>query len=76
LTDLNEYAKKSTTDGDTKIGPPAAFARAGAAIEVWASHWNDDPKPFVWTKTVHDIITEVKRGRAALDRVTESGTHH
>jgi hypothetical protein len=26
---------------------------------VWASHWNDDPKPFVWTKTVDDIITTV-----------------
>ena len=46
------------------------------AIEVWASHWNDDPQPFAWTKTVEDIITKVKRGRAALDRVTESATDH
>lgn len=46
------------------------------AIDVWASHWNDNPKPFVWTKTVDDIITKVKRGRATLDRVTESATHH
>jgi hypothetical protein len=30
----------------------------------------------VWTKTVDDIITKVKRGRAALDRVTESATDH
>jgi transposase len=47
-----------------------------AAIDVWASHWNDDPQPFVWTKTVDDIITKVKRGRATLDRVTESATDH
>lgn len=46
------------------------------AIDVWASHWNDDPQPFVWTNTVDDIITKVKRGRATLDRVTESATHH
>lgn len=45
-------------------------------IDVWASHWNDDPQPFVWTKTVNDIITKVKRGRATLDRVTESATDH
>jgi transposase len=45
-------------------------------IDVWASRWNDDPQPFVWTKTVDDIITKVKRGRATLDRVTESATHH
>jgi hypothetical protein len=43
-----------------------------AAIDVWASHWNDEPQPFVWTKTVDDIITKVKRGRASLDRVTRS----
>jgi transposase len=47
-----------------------------AAIDVWASHWNADPQPFVWTKTVDDIIAKVKRGRATLDRVTESATHH
>lgn len=47
-----------------------------AAIDLWASHWNDDPQPFVWTKTANDIITKVKRGRATLDRVTESATHH
>ncbi len=47
-----------------------------AAIDVWASHWNDDPQPFVWTKTVDDIISKVKRGRATLDHLTESATHH
>ena len=42
-------------------------------IDLWASHWNDDPQPFLWTKTANDIITKVKRGRAAL---TKSATHH
>jgi transposase len=46
------------------------------AISRWTSHWNTDPQPFVWTKTVNDIITKVKRGRATLDRVTESATDH
>src|SRR5215211_1953517 len=55
----------------------ASFTSTGeleTAIDVWASHWNDDRKPFVWTKTVDDIVTKVKRGRATLDRVTESAT--
>ena len=47
-----------------------------AAINEWATRWNDDPQPFVWTKTIDDIITKVKRGRATLDRVTESATDH
>ena len=53
----------------------ASFTSNGqleAAIDVWASDWNDDPQPFVWTKTVEDIITKVKRGSAALDRLNES----
>jgi len=36
------------------------------AIETWVEHWNDDPKPFVWHKTAEEIITKVRRGRAAL----------
>jgi transposase len=44
-----------------------------ATIDLWASRWNDNPQPFIWTKTVDDIITKVKRGRAAL---TKSATHH
>ena len=47
-----------------------------ATIETWASHWNNDPQPFVWTKTIHDIIAKVKRGRAALSGLTESATDH
>lgn len=46
------------------------------AIDVWASHWNDDPKPFVWTKTADEIITKVRRGRATLTTRTKSATHH
>ncbi len=39
---------------------------------MWATHWNDAPQPFVWTRTFNDIMTKVKRGRATLDCVTES----
>lgn len=27
-----------------------------ADIEAWAAAWNDDPKPFVWTKTADQIL--------------------
>jgi transposase len=46
------------------------------AIDVWVSHWNDEPKPFVWTKTAKDIVAKVKRGRAALTHHTKSATDH
>ena len=53
-----------------------SVAQLVEAIEDWTSHWNDDPKPFVWTKPAADIAAKVHRGRATLDRVTESATHH
>ncbi|MCE7885749.1 MAG: IS630 family transposase, partial [Actinobacteria bacterium ATB1] len=46
------------------------------AIELWAEHWNDDPKPFVWHKTAADIIAKLRRGRAALTHHTKSATDH
>ena len=45
------------------------------AIELWAEHWNDDPKPFVWKKPAEEIIAKVRRGRAALTEA-KSATNH
>jgi transposase len=45
------------------------------AIELWAEHWNDNPKPFVWHTTAQQIIAKVRRGRAALTQA-KSATRH
>ena len=37
------------------------------AIETWTAHWNQNPKPFIWHRTAQEIITKVRRGRAALN---------
>jgi len=44
-------------------------------IELWAEHWNDDPKPFIWHKTAAEIVAKVHRGRTALTEA-KSATHH
>lgn len=46
------------------------------AIDLWASHWNDDPKPFVWHTPAKKIIAKVRRGRAALTHQIKSATRH
>jgi len=46
------------------------------AIETWAEHWNDDPKPFVWHKTAAEIIEKVRRGRATLTQVKSATQHY
>jgi len=32
-----------------------------ADIRAWITTWNDDPKPFVWTKTADEILESVAR---------------
>lgn len=54
------------------------FSRVDAlieAIELWAEHWNDDPRPFMWRKTAEEIIEKVRRGRAALHRINSAAPH-
>ena len=37
---------------------------------------NDNPESFVWTKPADEILDNVARGQATLDRITRSATHH
>jgi len=64
------------TNRRLKHGAFTSVADLIDAIELWASHWNDDPKPFVWHTTAKNIIVKVRRGRAALTHQTKSATHH
>jgi transposase len=40
-----------------------------AAIEGWIDRWNDDPKPFVWTKSADEILTTLA---AYCERISDS----
>lgn len=64
------------TNKRLRTGSFNSVAALTDAIDLWVSHWNDDPKPFTWTKTADDISTKVRRGRAALTHQTKSATHH
>ena len=41
-----------------------------AAIEAYLAATNDDPTPFVWTATADSILEKVRRGRVALEAIT------
>ena len=41
-----------------------------AAIETYLKTNNDNPQPFVWTQTAEQILEKVRRGRLALDAIT------
>ena len=51
-----------------KRGSFASVPELIAAIDDYIANHNEDPKPFVWTKTADEIIAKVKRGRVALEQ--------
>ena len=75
-TNLIERWFKELTDRRLRRGVFTSVAELEEAILLWARHWNDDPKPFVWKATAADIIEKVRRGRAALNRQINSKTDH
>jgi transposase len=40
------------------------------AIETYLKAHNDDPKPFVWVASAESILEKVRRGRVALEAIT------
>jgi transposase len=41
-----------------------------ADIRAWITNWNDDPKPYVWTKTADQILDSISR---YCNRINASG---
>jgi transposase len=39
------------------------------AIEAFLAVWNENPKPFVWTAKVEDIIRKIEHARAKLESI-------
>jgi transposase len=47
-----------------------SVAELEADLTAWIAAWNDDPKPFVWTKTADEILDNLAR---YLQRINNSG---
>ena len=39
-------------------------------LRDWVKAWNENPKPFIWTKTAEDILESIAR---YLKRINGSG---
>lgn len=44
------------------------------SIEAFMQAWNKDPKPFIWTATVEDIIKKIDRARAKVEQIKPRST--
>ena len=52
-----------------KRGEHRSTRALNADINAWIDHWNEDPKPFVWTKTADQILEALA---AYCERITAS----
>ena len=50
-----------------KRGVFKSVADLQGAIDRFVAETNENPKPFVWTKSATDILEKVARGRQALE---------
>jgi transposase len=53
-----------------KRGTHRSVAALNADIRTWIETWNDDPRPYVWTKTADQILDSIRR---YCTRINESG---
>jgi len=66
---------KELTDKRLRRDRFTSVADLTDAITTWATHWNTDPKPFIWKATAEEIITKVRRGRDTLHQIKSTTDH-
>ncbi len=59
-----------------KRGVFKSIVELQAAINRFIAEANDNPKPFVWTKSADDILSAVKRGSQALESIHSHVRHY
>ena len=47
------------TDQMIRRGVHKSVQALEADIRQWIEHWNEDPKPFIWTKTADEILNSL-----------------
>ena len=57
------------TSKKLRRGAHRSVRELNADIRAWIDTWNEDPKPFVWTKTAEEILNSIAR---YCDRINES----
>jgi hypothetical protein len=58
------------TDKQLRRGAHQSVPALENDIRGWINDWNDDPKPFAWTKTADDIL---ERLASYLHRIPGAG---
>ncbi|RZL75073.1 MAG: IS630 family transposase, partial [Rhodococcus sp. (in: high G+C Gram-positive bacteria)] len=44
-------------------------------VQAWIDAWNDDPKPFVWTKTADEILDNLANYCTRINQLNNDSGH-
>jgi len=60
-TRSNAGSASSPTNSSAEAATPTSIQALEADIRAWAKGWNEDPKPFIWTKPAKQILESIGR---------------
>jgi hypothetical protein len=60
---------RELTDKTIRRGSFVSVPDLKPAIDEFLTVWNDAPKPFIWTATVHEIVEKIARARAKMEQL-------
>jgi transposase len=56
-------------------GVHRSVAELETDIRTWIQHWNDDPRPYIWTKTAEEILDSIGAYCQRLLQLTSDSGH-
>ncbi|HET7569889.1 MAG TPA: IS630 family transposase, partial [Gammaproteobacteria bacterium] len=66
---------RDLTDQRLRRGVFTSVAELITAIDEYVAHHNDNPKPFIWTKSARDILQKVIRANRRLSSKQNETLH-
>ena len=65
---------RELTDKAIRRGSFVSVPDLKKAIDEFMKSWNQNPKPFIWTATVGDIVQKIGRARAKMEQIKPGST--
>ena len=65
---------RELTDKAIRRGSFVSVPDLKRTIDEFLTAWNEDPKPFIWTATVEEIIEKIGRARAKMEQLKPGST--
>ena len=65
---------RELTEKAIRRGSFASVPDLTQAIDEFMKAWNKNPKPFIWTATVVDIVKKIDRARAKAEQIHPGST--